>query len=567
MLSLCLRNIFMVKKKKYVKGKLGKAQTFFDRNRLIEAREICLQLCNVSSDNSAALFLLGQISMRMNNYVESEMFFSRVVVLDKLNFEALHNKGLSQVFLGRPNDAFTSFQKALAINPEYVTGYASMGCLLRDFGQYEQAEGCFRHALKIEPNHLDSLIYLANLLMFTSEPDVAYEYFERAQKVDPKSIAATVGKATVLEKKRKYEESYSLIKPLIDRGVTSTVLANLLASLAGKFPCEKQAITMMEKLVRHGSLAPIEKESMYFALGKLYDQLGQYEKAFRNIDKANKNREHVFDIPAYKARIYSIKKNYDPDAYARLPLANMGKQRPIFIVGMPRSGTTLVEQILASHDGVSAGGELPYLELLTEKTKDIVGAAATYPDCMISLDQKDVQMLADHYTDELSRHADGFEGWVTDKMPMNYMHLGLISKLFPGSPILHCVRNPLDICISCYFQNFGERHPYIYSLEKLGEVYNLYEEITRFWKTELEIPMLDVQYESLVSDPEKTVRKILDHCGLKWDARCLSFHSSKRYAHTASYDQVRQPIYLSSVARWRNYEKQIAGLMDMIGSS
>ena len=185
---------------------------------------------------------------------------------------------------------------------------------------------------------------------------------------------------------------------------------------------------------------------------------------------------------------------------------------------------------------------------------------------MQSLDQPAIQVLANRYTESLSNHADGSD-WVTDKMPMNYMHLGLIRKLFPESPILHCVRHPLDTCISCYFQNFGERHPYIYNMEKLGEVHKSYEELMQFWKSELEIPMLDVEYETLVSDPENTVREILNYCGLEWQDQCLSFHSTKRYAHTASYDQVSRPIYLSSVARWKNYENQITDLINIIDPS
>lgn len=358
-----------MKNKKLVKGKIGKAQMFFKKNRLDEARNICQQLCNVNSNNTDALFLLGQISMQYNNFVESEISFSRVVVLDSKNFEAYHNKGLSQVYLGRPNDAFISFKNALAINPLYSTGYASMGCLLRDFGQYDQAEECFRKALQIKPDHLDALIYLANLLMFTKSLDEADEYFKRAKEIDPKNISVVVGLATVLEKKGEYERSYLLIKPFIDRGVKSTLLANLMGLLADKVSCEKDAISMMYKLVTNGSLAPIEKESMYFSMGKLYDRLGEYDNAFINIDKANKTRVHEFDIKVFKERIDLIKRSFNEDTYGQLPIAKASKPRPIFIVGMPRSGTTLVEQILSSHHDVSAGGELPYLEQLTEEAK------------------------------------------------------------------------------------------------------------------------------------------------------------------------------------------------------
>ena len=552
-----------MKQKKIVKGKLGKAQAFFDKNRLQQAYDLCQQLCSVSSENIGALFLLGRISMRSNKFSEAEMYFTRVALIDTRHYEAYHNKGLSQVFQGKPNDAFISFKNTLAINPNFASAHASLGCLFRDAGRYEEAEASLNIALQIDPNHIDALIYLANLVMFTAGPDEAYGYFKRAQAIDANNVLAIIGIATVLEKRRKYDDSYLLIKPLIKRGIVTTTLATLLASLSGKVDCEQDAAKMIEKILRRGGVSPIEIEAMNFLLGKLYDHIGEYNKAYSHFDKANNVRNHDFDVHSFKARISLIKANFSQSIYSHIPVAVLGKVRPIFILGMPRSGTTLVEQIIASHSEVAGGGELPYLEILTDEFNDVIGDAVTYPECMHSLEQSDIQLLADRYTNNLLKHSDGSRV-VTDKMTSNYLHIGLIRKLFPDSPILHCTRNALDVCISCYFQNFGERHAYVYSLEKIGEVYKLYEELMEFWKTDLNIAMLDVNYENLVSNPEQNVRAILEYCGLSWDEQCLSFHTNKRYAQTASYDQVRKPMYQSSMDRWKNYEQHICKLRDKL---
>jgi hypothetical protein len=250
----------------------------------------------------------------------------------------------------------------------------------------------------------------------------------------------------------------------------------------------------------------------------------------------------------------------------KLPTAHQTSREfpaPIFIVGMPRSGTSLVEQILASHPDVAAAGELEVMDDVERRAASIIGGRGGYPKCLRGATASEMTALADHYLGVIADIAKGAR-FVTDKLPINYERLGLIERLFPNARIVHTTRYALDTCLSCYFQNFGNTHTYSSNLRALGEVYRIYERLMAHWHATLSIRILDVSYEDLVSDPEQAVRTLLEFCDLPWDPRCLDFHKSTRYVNTASYDQVRQPIYQSSVGRWKHYESHLGELIDAL---
>jgi len=239
-----------------------------------------------------------------------------------------------------------------------------------------------------------------------------------------------------------------------------------------------------------------------------------------------------------------------------MPRASVRSDRPVFIVGMPRSGTSLIEQILASHPQVFGAGELTDIVRLPLSLHTMLGTERKYPQCLSLLTQDRIDTFAQHYLDKLASLSPDASR-VIDKMPGNFMHLGFIELLFPDARIIHCMRDPLDTCLSCYFQDFSRSHPYSYDLENLGAFYNEYRKIMQHWRSVLSIPMYEIQYEELVADQEMKSRELVEFCGLEWDERCLNFHETKRYVGTASYDQVRQPMYKKSAGRWKNYENRI----------
>jgi hypothetical protein len=228
---------------------------------------------------------------------------------------------------------------------------------------------------------------------------------------------------------------------------------------------------------------------------------------------------------------------------------------PVFIVGMPRSGTTLIEQILSSHSEVCGAGELAYLGEIAEQAipdkKDI-----RYPECINHLSAEKLTQLSENYLAKLTTHGDGSKH-ISDKMPHNFMYVGLIQKLFPNCKIIHCLRNPLDVCLSIYFHNFNQNHPYTDQLSNLGHYYNQYRRLMKFWKSQYDDLIIEVSYEELLTDAESNVIKILKHVGLEWQDSCLKYYENKRTVSTPSYSQVNQPLYTASMERWRNYAAHI----------
>jgi len=238
---------------------------------------------------------------------------------------------------------------------------------------------------------------------------------------------------------------------------------------------------------------------------------------------------------------------------ASLPRASIRSERPLFITGMPRSGTTLVEQILSSHPDVHGAGELADIGEMAESLPARLGTQLQFPQCLSHVTTAHLDQLATGYLDTLERLSPDARR-VTDKM-LGFIYLGLIELVLPGARIIHCVRDPMDTCLSGYFQDFSRSHPYSYDLHNLGVYYRSYQKIMHNWKNVLSLPIMEVQYEDMVTNQEVTSRKVIDFCGLEWDERCLDFHKNERFVGTASYNQVRRPMYKTSLGRWKKYEQ------------
>ena len=290
--------------------------------------------------------------------------------------------------------------------------------------------------------------------------------------------------------------------------------------------------------------------------------MASYEQAFRCYRQGNDLMPVTFD-PWSAERDLQIFLDYWNERYlAEAPRARKHnkRKRPVFIVGMPRSGTSLLEQILASHPSVHAAGELQDIPDIAVSLPSRLGSSLPYPVCLEKATQGVVDDIARSYLKKLEALSPKSATVVTDKMPDNFRHLGLIQLLFPKALVIHCVRDPMDTCLSCYFQNFSGEHDYSYNLRNLGTYYRLYERLMRHWKRVLNLKILDVRYEELVMGTEETTRNILDFCGLPWNARCLEFHKTRRAVVTSSYDQATQPIYHGSLRRWVHYQPYLEPL-------
>ena len=508
--------------------------------------------------------------------------------------EAWHSLGWISMQAGDVQSAITYYEKAASLAPQSVSTHFSLAMALGQSGARTQAHRHLSQVIQLQPNHVEGLVKLAYLEYLEGNMSEALSYLGRARKLapdhaelnvryglvyvamndfrragscfrkalrhDPDNAEAVSQLASMHAYSGDAEKAYCTLAPLLHRKPANSSAAIIFANFCRPLNRCDEAIELLEELLS-GPLTREDEGRICFALGKLYDRTGNYAKAFERYEHGNKLTDVSFDPWQQKQWVHSIRKELGTGFFATAEKARILSKRirPVFIVGMPRSGTTLVEQILSSHPEVYGAGERLELDNIAKTVCKDLNSQKPYPFCLADAKQKSMDTLAKQYREAVAKEAPGNARIVTDKMPGNYHHLGLIQLLFPKARVIHCVRDPMDTCLSCY-TNRLMGHPYSYNLTNLGRYYRLYEELMAHWKNTLSLSIMDVHYENLVDDPERVSRAIVEFCGLQWSNRCLDFHRSRRNVVTASTDQVRQPIYRESVGRWKNYEQYLGEL-------
>lgn len=305
---------------------------------------------------------------------------------------------------------------------------------------------------------------------------------------------------------------------------------------------------------------------LHFALGQWHDRQAEPAEAFSHFERGNRIHaaQEPFNAAEFDDRLDRIIRYFDADRFERQAGGGLASDKPLFVVGMPRSGTSLVEQILASHPSVYGAGEMEDLRRMSVELPAAAPRWREFPECLGGVDDAQVSEFARRYLASLDARAPDAQR-VVDKMPFNLLWLGWVARMFPNARVVFCRRAPMDNCLSCYFQLFSSGLRFAYDLAHLGRVHRQHERLMAHWADCLPLQMLTVDYESMVSDPEPEIRRLIDFAGLPWDRRCLDFHRTERSVRTASVWQVRQPLYRSSVARWRAYEPWLGELRDSLG--
>lgn len=503
-----------------------------------------------------------------NRIEEAKALYAAVCEIDPRDAESWFRLGTIHGELGALSEAERCFRKVIALQPGLAIAHYNLGRALEDLDRNEAAITTYLEALRIKPDFADACHNLGNVYFRLGRLDEALDQFRRALRIQPDHIQAVAAEARVYEKRRDYQKAYACLKPLLEAGVDNPHIALVLASLSRHLDCRGEAIAMMERLLARGEPSLPKEELIYlhFALGDLMDEAGEYDRAFSHFRAGNRLRAYHFDPEKHARYVSDLIGVYSEEYLRHAPRAAEDSQGVIFIIGMPRSGTSLVEQILDSHSQVHGCGELRDIGLMVDGLPATLGTAQAYPQCVTALTAEHCNALARQYLDRVGA-LSGNAAWITDKMPQNFFHLGMIAMLFPKARVLHCVRDPLDTCLSCYFQNFHYGHlslTFSADLRNLGAYYRQYQRLMAHWMEVLDIPILDVQYEELVADQERYTREMLEFCSLPWDENCLRFYDSRRVVSTASYDQVRRPMYQKSVGRWKHYEKHLAPLKEAL---
>ncbi len=506
-----------------------------------------------------SLYLAGELG-------EADEILNRVVKLKPDYADAHNNLGNIYRALNKNSEAIHHFQRALALNPQLFETWLNLGNIYSDrVGHPQAAEDCFRKALQLKPDSVGTECALANMLRFQGKLEESLAVTRAIIGKRPDDRSTLAHEADILERMGRHDEAYAKVRSLLEHDQVNARAVGLLARLCRRYDCCDEAIRLGESFTAGDTLNNTDRQRLHFSLGKLHDKLGNFDNAFEHYRHGNEINDVPFDAGGYEEAFRAIIRTFNSEALENLPKACHGDSRPVFIIGMPRSGTSLTEQVLASHPEVYGAGELNDINDIAAGLTRALGSTKAYPDSVGDLNQFVVDQLANRYLNRL----DSFSitaTCITDKMPHNFVNLGLISLLFPQARIIHCQRDPRDTCLSIYFQHFGWLHPYATNLAHLGSYYRLYQMLVRHWESVIDLPMLTVHYEDLVTDQERVSRKLVDFIGLDWDDNCLQFHTTKRTVATASYDQVRKPMYTQSIARWKHYEKHIGPLVEALGN-
>jgi tetratricopeptide (TPR) repeat protein len=424
---------------------------------------------------------------------------------------------------------------------------------------WSQARRHYRQCQEQQPKNPRFPYLIAKVDTSARAYDQALRGFDKALRLDPRYQPALSWKAVVLERQGQFEEARAIVEPFVQRGAEDAEMAQVFAKLETRAGRLQPALEVIERQEAQSDLRPISRQVLGFCKGKALEKAGEYDAAFLAYEAGNRALPVSFKPKAYLRAVDQHIEAFSADRIATLP-RGADSPTPIFIAGMPRSGTTLVEQIIDRHPQAFGAGEITDLEAIAEGLQGSLKSQDPWPACVKTLTEGVAKKLGKQYLDGIRRLSGGASR-VVNKSLENYKLAGLINLLLPGSRLIHCRRDVLDNCVSCYLSSLmPPRHAYSFNLRHIAIAYRQYERLMRHWVEVLDLPLLEVSYEQVVAEPEQSAREIIDFCGLEWDDACLEPHKSSRVAESLSYDQVREPIYNSSVGRWRRFEAHLAPL-------
>jgi tetratricopeptide (TPR) repeat protein len=498
---------------------------------------------------------------------EAEQLYRSILMLDPNHFAALHNLGYLRLQQGRREEAARLLRKALKIRPKSAEAQNTLGLVLHTAGQFREAASCFERALRLDPAHANAHNNLGAALHLLDHHDRAIACYRRALALNPRYADAHRNLGNALQAIGRIDEARRAYEAAIEFAPWQA------ASYLGLTDCKRfkkgdPHLMALEALAREADGLPeSERISLHFALAKGLADVGEYARSFAELLAGNalKRRTLSYDETASLREFERIRTVFTPGLIRARRGEGEPSAVPVFVIGMPRSGTTLIEQILASHPEVFGAGERADLgqaaEAVMSRRSD---GLSGYPEAVNALSPKQMRQIGVRYLAGISKHVAG-AARIVNKMPTNFLFAGLIATALPNARIIHARRDPVDTCLSCLSKIFRGDLPFTYDPGELGRYYRAYDGLMLHWREALPPgTMIEMDYEELVGDLEGQARRLIAHCGLEWSPTCLSFYSTERVVATASAAQVRQPIYRSSVGRWRAYGEALRPLLDAL---
>lgn len=464
---------------------------------------------------------LGSFLHSMHQDIEAVEHLESAIRLKPNYFKAYNNLGHTQMKIGLNDEAIANFEKAIELKPDYAEAYSNLGCTRLETGQYDEAIANLEKAIELKPDYADAHNNLAGALQELGRKQEAIESFSHAIELSPR-----------------FAEAYRQLADLIT------------------FSVDHPVYNQMRDCLDSDGLTDTQQMHLCFGLAKAEDDLGHVNDAFEYLERANRIRRDIYhyDIAEDKALFQRIRQTFTGDLAQQNTQVPDGSPTPIFVLGMPRSGTTLVEQILASHSMVNGAGEVPALRNAINKSGWLEG----------KVDANQLGLLCRHYLDWM-KHLHVTAHFITDKTTLNFLWIGFILQALPNARIVHIKRDPRATCWSIFRLFFDtEAHGYGYDMKSLAEFYRMYHELMNFWEQQFPGRIHHVQYEALTENQALETRALLEYCGLPWEEQCMEFHLTKRAVSTASHQQVRQKMYQGSSEAWRKYEAFLEPMINQL---
>ena len=517
---------------------------------------------NLLPGDPGVLSNLGNAYYAIEKFSDAERCYQHALNVD-INYPQ-SNFGMGNCCLAKSlwNEAVQYFKKAYMAMPNDYNINMSLGKAYVNLACIDEAYEFIERATKLDGSSSIAYYELGHLAQLRGDLYKANELIEKSLKYDISNTHALAERVEINYKLGRYDLAHKQIKDLLSQSVQSPAVIITWGKLCQKFGECDEVINCANAILKDETTSKSDRVSLHYILGALYDKQNKFDKAFEHYQKANSIFPPQYDRARSVSMTDSLINNFSAAPIELIPRSSCDDDKPVFIVGMPRSGSSLVEQILSSHPMVYGAGELNDIKNLVSTL--FTSSHQQNADVFRNLQTSKLIGFADQYLNSIES-VSGDAKRVTDKMPSNFLWLGFIMQLFPKARIIHCVRDPRDTCLSCFFQPFVMSHDYANDLADLAFYYRQYERIMTYWQQNIDLPILDVHYNDLVVDAESTARKMVDFIGLEWDDNCLNYHNSERITATASWDQVRQPIYTKSLARWKNYQQNIASLLDEFG--
>jgi len=562
--------------------------------RYDEAIHAHRQAICIKPDYAEAHSNLGAVFRDQGKFEDAAASHRRAIALRHDYPEGYSNLGTALHDLGKLDEAIAAYRQAISIRPDFADAYTNLAAALCDQHTFDEAVAAYRQAIRIDPNLAGAHVGLGSAWHRLGKLEEAISAYQQAILIEPNNAEAHANIGVTRCLQGRTEEGIAAYRQAIvlkpDIAETHKNLALALREI-GRLSESRSALEEAIRLDPHNTqykrylgemmhptegdthLADLERLAedrpslsidaqieLHFALARAHENRGQHAKAFQDLLDGNalKRAQITYDESATLNVLDRVKSVFTAELLSAFQNGGHPSPIPIFIFGMPRSGSTLVEQILASHSEIFGGGELAYFQKAANGIRPRY--EPSFPEHVSRLTKKDFHDLGGRYLADLTALAPAAH--VTDKMPANFIFAGLIHLALPNAIMIHTVRDPVDTCLSCFSNLFAAEQNHTYNLAELGRYYRCYQALMEHWQRVLPIGrILEVRYEDVVADLESQGRRIIGHCGLDWDPSCLAFHKTQRAVRTASSVQVRQPLYDTAIGRWRAYESFLEPLL------